>query len=153
MILMMWQVGPGDDYMLTVVGFNNTLSTLGDSMITNISSANLNGMKFSTKDKDKDEWSGNCAEDRTGGWWYNECALIHLTGIHTETRSTVGDEGIKQIYYKYGGERNNSSYDSWKEAEMMLVAAGSGLEARSGSDSGFPSQIHNFSLLFIFFSL
>ena len=49
MMIMMLQVGPGDDYVLTVVGFNDTLSTLGDSMITNISSANLNGMKFSTK--------------------------------------------------------------------------------------------------------
>ena len=49
MMIIMLQVGPGDDYMLTVVGFNETLSTLGDSMITNISSANLNGMKFSTK--------------------------------------------------------------------------------------------------------
>ena len=49
MMIMMWQVGPGDDYLLTVVGFNDTLSTLGDSMITTYSHANLNGMKFSTK--------------------------------------------------------------------------------------------------------
>ena len=43
MIMMMMQVGPGDDYELTVWGFNNALSTLGDSMTYN------NRMKFSTK--------------------------------------------------------------------------------------------------------
>ena len=48
-IRLMLQVGPGDDYMLTVGGFNTGLSTLGDSMITSHSWANLNGMKFSTK--------------------------------------------------------------------------------------------------------
>ena len=43
-IKLMLQVGPGDDYILTVGGFNNTgLSTLGDSMSSN------NGMKFTTK--------------------------------------------------------------------------------------------------------
>ena len=43
-IKLMIQVGPGDDYILTVGGFNNTgLSTLGDSMSSN------NGMKFTTR--------------------------------------------------------------------------------------------------------
>ena len=42
-MMMMIQVGPGDDYTLTVGGFNDTLSTLGDSMHYN------NEMKFSTK--------------------------------------------------------------------------------------------------------
>ena len=37
------QVGPGDDYVLTVGGFNDALSTLGDSMAHN------NGKKFSAK--------------------------------------------------------------------------------------------------------
>ena len=46
-MMMMIQVGPGDDYRLTVKGFNDALSTLGDC-ITN-GSWNLNGMKFSTK--------------------------------------------------------------------------------------------------------
>ena len=45
MILM--QVGPGDDYVLTIGGFNVALSTLGDSM--SMTSHNLNGMKFTTK--------------------------------------------------------------------------------------------------------
>ena len=49
-MMMMIQVGPGDDYTLTVGGFNDALSTLGDSMIKSSSSGdNLNGMKFSTK--------------------------------------------------------------------------------------------------------
>ena len=50
MMMMMMQVGPGHDYMLTVGGFNDALSTLGDSMIRSSgSAANLNGMKFTTK--------------------------------------------------------------------------------------------------------
>ena len=43
MMMMILQVGPGDDYRLTVEGFNDALSTLGDSMWS------TNGMKFSTK--------------------------------------------------------------------------------------------------------
>ena len=43
----MLQVGPGHGYMLTVEGFNRTLSTLGDAM-TDIYDG-MNGMKFSAK--------------------------------------------------------------------------------------------------------
>jgi len=31
-------------------------------------------MKFSTFDRDNDKYYGNCAKDRNGGWWYNQCA-------------------------------------------------------------------------------
>ena len=43
-IMMMFQVGPGDDYELTVGGFNDAKSTLGDSL-----TYHNNGAKFSTK--------------------------------------------------------------------------------------------------------
>ena len=49
-MMMMIQVGPGDDFMLTLGGFNDALSTLGDSMTNSYNVAcNLNGKKFSTK--------------------------------------------------------------------------------------------------------
>ena len=40
---MLLQVGPGDNFVLTVGGFNDAISTLGDSMRF------ANQMKFSTK--------------------------------------------------------------------------------------------------------
>lgn len=42
-LLIQPQVGPGDDYTLMVGGFNDALSTLGDSMSPD------NGQKFSTR--------------------------------------------------------------------------------------------------------
>ena len=40
------QVGPGDDYVLTLEGFNNSTSTLGDTLL---GGENINGMKFSAR--------------------------------------------------------------------------------------------------------
>ena len=50
-MMMNMQVGPGDDYVLTIGGFNDPLSTLGDSMTCDSMTCvqNLNGMRFSTK--------------------------------------------------------------------------------------------------------
>ena len=53
-IIMIMQVGPGDDYVLTVGGFNDEASTLGDAFTRNRNGVpdsrwNHNGMKFSTK--------------------------------------------------------------------------------------------------------
>ena len=43
------QVGPGDDYKVTIDLFNSAISSLGDSFGGLESHLNINGMKFSTK--------------------------------------------------------------------------------------------------------
>jgi len=106
-----FKVGPGKNYMVTVESFNDTLSTLGDSM-----TQRHNGMKFSTKDRDQDQNSNSCAESWTGGFWYENCYDAHPTGLSSATKKN----GFKYVTYKHGGERGDG-WDSWSEAEYLLV--------------------------------
>nr|XP_034322236.1 fibrinogen-like protein A [Crassostrea gigas] len=59
-----------------------TTGNLGDSMINTVYfGANLNGMSFSTVDRDNDQWStGYCAAAYNGGWWFNRCVYAFLNG-------------------------------------------------------------------------
>jgi len=108
-------VGGGDDYTLSVSDFNASLSTLGNSLEYS------NGMKFSAKDKDQDNWGSNCADGLKGGGWFVGCGYVHLTGHLTTTSTTLS--GDKQIFWYYCGDRCQGSThtNSWKEAEMILV--------------------------------
>ena len=45
--------------------------TAGDGMRACASSANHDGVPFSTPDRDNDRSSGNCALGSRSGWWYN----------------------------------------------------------------------------------
>ncbi|XP_027713595.1 angiopoietin-related protein 6 isoform X2 [Vombatus ursinus] len=40
-----------------------------------------NDKPFSTVDRDRDSYSGNCALYQRGGWWYHACAHSNLNGI------------------------------------------------------------------------
>ena len=71
-----FSVGPANSqYQLSISGFTG---------ITNedpFKTYNINGMKFTTKDRDNDRAGGNCAiisgwGKDAGGWWYNNCARI-----------------------------------------------------------------------------
>ena len=111
-----FQVGPGPNYQLSLSGFNS-VSTLGDSL-TRADWQNLNGMSFSTSDRDNDKHSGNCAATYRGGggWWYNSCSWANLNGKNYETQKN----DASSIGWFYGGSRPGSSrsWNSWQQAKM-----------------------------------
>ena len=75
-----FRVGPASsNYQLSISGYKGIPSS------DPFSRHPLNGMPFTTKDKDNDKWSKNCAVNNVsdaGGWWYNSCSDIHLNYIH-----------------------------------------------------------------------
>ena len=43
----------------------------------------LNGMSFSTKDRDQDlKWAGSCAQNFQSGWWFNNCYWVNFNGVY-----------------------------------------------------------------------
>ena len=44
--------------------------------------AGNHGMAFSTYDRDNDKWSGNCAGENKGAWWFNKCSWVTLNGVY-----------------------------------------------------------------------
>ena len=76
----------GTNYRLKIASYTGTA---GDSL------AYHNGMQFSTKDRDNDQYSGgNCVTYRgwRGAWWYNNCAHSNLNGLYRSGLS--GGQGV-----------------------------------------------------------
>ncbi|XP_064845580.1 angiopoietin-related protein 1a [Oncorhynchus masou masou] len=74
-----------------------------------------NGKMFTTLDRDKDAFSGNCAHFHKGGWWYNACGQTNLNGVWYSGgvyRSKFQD-GI--FWAEYGG-----GFYSLKSVRMMI---------------------------------
>ena len=78
------------EYRLTVGGYSGTA---GDSLNTGDRYGH-NGMRFSTRDNDNDNYVNNCAQIYTGAWWYNACYYSNLNGRYFNT-TTENDQGIK----------------------------------------------------------
>ena len=67
---------PSTNYTLSISGFKRTISI---DPFTAFSTYQLNGMPFTTKDRDNDRWGRNCATaDNNGGWWSNACSHIRI---------------------------------------------------------------------------
>ncbi|MEE6522600.1 hypothetical protein FKM82_021209 [Ascaphus truei] len=74
-----------------------------------------NDKQFSTLDKDRDSYPGNCAHFQKGGWWYNMCAHSNLNGMwykggHYRSRY---QDGV------YWAEFRGGAY-SLKKVSMMI---------------------------------
>ncbi|KAK1795857.1 hypothetical protein P4O66_008964 [Electrophorus voltai] len=81
----------------------------GDSLTSH------NGKPFTTLDRDKDSFTGNCAHFHKGGWWYNACGQTNLNGVWYSGgvyRSKFQD-GI--FWAEYGG-----GFYSLKSVRMMI---------------------------------
>ena len=68
------------DCTITVGGYSGEA---GDSL------AYHNGRKFSTKDRDNDISSGNCAVF-SGAWWYGGCHISNLNGLYLNKYNARG---------------------------------------------------------------
>nr|XP_020466158.1 angiopoietin-related protein 6 isoform X1 [Monopterus albus]XP_020466159.1 angiopoietin-related protein 6 isoform X1 [Monopterus albus] len=74
-----------------------------------------NNKAFTTLDRDKDSYNGNCAHYQKGGWWYHMCAHSNLNGVwyrggHYRSRY---QDGV------YWAEFHGGSY-SLKRVAMMI---------------------------------
>ncbi|KAM4716451.1 angiopoietin-related protein 6 [Anableps anableps] len=74
-----------------------------------------NNKAFTTLDRDKDSYPGNCAHFQKGGWWYHMCAHSNLNGVwyrggHYRSRY---QDGV------YWAEFHGGSY-SLKTVSMMI---------------------------------
>ena len=100
-------------YKLQVAGYSGTA---GDSILHGSGRDNLNGMAFSTHDRDNDLWSeGNCAQHFKGGWWYNRCMRSQLNNIYYhDTTSKIWGAVLWNTF--------TTGYRSLKFDEMKLRA-------------------------------
>ena len=84
---------PSTNYKLTIGGYQNWgIGAAGDSM-----TRGHNGMQFSTRDRDNDRTSGNCAESYRGAWWYSNCHHSNLNGLYLDGQSNAN--GITWHYF------------------------------------------------------
>ncbi|KAL4629465.1 angiopoietin-2-like isoform X2 [Arapaima gigas] len=80
-------------YSLYVRGFSGTAGRT--------SSLAHSGTPFSTKDRDNDRCSCNCAQMASGGWWFDACGPSNLNGVYYSGKSNVlRFNGIKWYYWK-----------------------------------------------------
>ena len=77
-------------YRLEVSSYSGTAR--GDSL------AFHNNMAFSTKDRDHDKDSGNCAVTWSGAWWYNNCHHSNLNGKYLGNKQDY--RGIRWSYFR-----------------------------------------------------
>jgi len=96
--------GENVDYRLHVSSYSGTA---GDAL------SDLNGMEFSTKDRDNDKWYNSCASTNHGAWWYNRCQYSNLNGEYLTGPRRWSNSGV--IWYHFTG-----GYLSLRKAEIKV---------------------------------
>ena len=90
-----FKVGPpSSQYQLTISGYSGYTHDPITQTISWGSKTLLNSMKFTTRDRDNDQFSHNCATynwagGNGGGWWYKACSAIKLNNQYTSQYTIV----------------------------------------------------------------
>ena len=100
------------NYTLRVGGYMSGPSA-GDSLAGVYS---INGMQFTTRDRDNDRRSDNCASLWQGAWWYNNCANSNLNGKYL--RGAINCDGV--FWYSFNTPNNCYSL-KWSEMKLRLI--------------------------------
>ena len=92
------------NYNLTISGYSGTA---GDSMVIH------NGMQFSTRDRDNDKFSGNCAVRwNANGWWFNTCYNVALNGPYICGK--VQSQWVGVIWFAFKGSQHSLKFTEMK---------------------------------------
>ncbi|XP_058452966.1 angiopoietin-related protein 2-like [Malaya genurostris] len=70
----------------------------------------INGMMFSTVDRDNDVGDGNCAQTHSSGWWHKNCFEANMNGMYMKGRV------LKTMSWYYF----NNSHECLQEAKMLI---------------------------------
>ncbi|XP_049548187.1 fibroleukin-like [Anopheles darlingi] len=92
-------------YTLKDLGTYN--GTAGDAMSYNM------GRKFSTKDRDNDDYSGHCAQLYQGAWWYKGCAWSNLNG-----RYINANDSKSMFWHYFNNNKQGLSYSRMMIREL-----------------------------------
>ena len=98
--------GSSVNYTLHVNGYSGTA---GDSFRQGV---DLNGMQFTTWDRDHDQSSGNCAAHDEGGWWFNNCFRCYLNGPYI--CGAVQRNWLGMIWFTFRGREHSLKYTEMK---------------------------------------
>ena len=88
-----FRVGPAtEQYPLNISGFEGYTNDPFYTSTFHVRDS-LNGMSFTTRDRDNDKWFTNCAADgwdgNAGGWWYRQCSIVPLNQPY-DSKYTIG---------------------------------------------------------------
>ncbi|XP_053141036.1 fibrinogen-like protein 1 [Hemicordylus capensis] len=88
-----------NNYTIWVGTFSGTAGDAfsGGSNFEEQWSASINGMQFSTVDRDNDRFlTGSCSEENKCGWWFNRCHAANLNGQYYKKGKYTGsfDNGV-----------------------------------------------------------
>ena len=71
------------DYEVIASGY---YGTAGDSLLHDTTGTRKSSVKFSSPDKDNDNWvDGNLGHDHEGGWWFDSCLHSNLNGQYSDS--------------------------------------------------------------------